>query len=393
MGTHAKFSPSGAKRWFNCPGSLTLSAYVDGGNDDNEHSVEGTAAHALVAYCLENQVDPFSLIGMNWYKDIPGYPDEAIRNLGIMEKLNAKRQETVDDIGHMVYHCLEISEAAPENAMIEAKVIVEGIGGHMWGTGDYIFHDIANNELHVVDYKNGFDPVPATDPQLLIYAQAACDTLRIQPGKIHTTVVQPRIGAPYKRTHTRTWGEMKTEFHAYREVALQYMENPVQETKPGTWCKWCRAKPICAKFQAQQADTPDASTDEDLKRAMARIPSIEMWVKDIKKRVYNRLMNGAKPKDVGGVLNETSPHRKFRDVSGDGTKLNDAAKAEFGDRAFTAPEVKSPAQLEKLPGGKAFVQEWSYKPKGSLVLAGLDSKKPHVTPQATKDRLTAIAEG
>ena len=46
-----------------------------------------------------------------------------------------------------------------------------------------------------------------------------------------------------------------------------------------------------------------------------------------------------------------------------------AAKRAFGDVAYTKPELKSPAQIDELPGGKVFTARWAYKPQGATTVA------------------------
>lgn len=51
MSDHARLSPSGSKKWFACPGSLTLESFVP--NESNEYSDDGTACHAVLEAALK----------------------------------------------------------------------------------------------------------------------------------------------------------------------------------------------------------------------------------------------------------------------------------------------------------------------------------------------------
>ena len=49
---------------------------------------------------------------------------------------------------------------------------------------------------------------------------------------------------------------------------------------------------------------------------------------------------------------------------------------EFGDDAFVDPKPKSPAQIEKLPKGKAFTTKWAHAPETSNKLVPIkDSRR------------------
>lgn len=52
-GAHARLSPSGAKRWMACSGSITLSEPFP--DESSSFADDGTACHAVAAECL---VDP-----------------------------------------------------------------------------------------------------------------------------------------------------------------------------------------------------------------------------------------------------------------------------------------------------------------------------------------------
>jgi hypothetical protein len=56
MGAHAKFSPSGASIWVNCPGALVLQDTAPDGT--SEHAERGTAAHELLELKLTGRATP-----------------------------------------------------------------------------------------------------------------------------------------------------------------------------------------------------------------------------------------------------------------------------------------------------------------------------------------------
>ena len=61
MSEHAVYSPSGAKKWMTCSGSIAMEAGEPG--DCNEYTDEGTAAHQLASMCLSAEALPSAYLG------------------------------------------------------------------------------------------------------------------------------------------------------------------------------------------------------------------------------------------------------------------------------------------------------------------------------------------
>jgi hypothetical protein len=62
------------------------------------------------------------------------------------------------------------------------------------------------------------------------------------------------------------------------------------------------------------------------------------------------------------------------------------AAARFGDNAYTLPKLLSPAAMEKLPEGKAFVSEWAYKPEAGYTVALADDPRPAVALKTPEEK-------
>ena len=69
---HALLSPSSAHRWINCPGSVGLIKDIP--EVMSEYALEGSAAHILAQYCLEDKNDAAKHVGrMYAVKEIDAY--------------------------------------------------------------------------------------------------------------------------------------------------------------------------------------------------------------------------------------------------------------------------------------------------------------------------------
>ena len=66
-------------------------------------------------------------------------------------------------------------------------------------------------------------------------------------------------------------------------------------------------------------------------------------------------------------------------------KLADEAVKKFGDDAYAPRELRSPAQVERLEGGRPFVAQWAYKPEvGQTVAPDTDARQGQTIRDATE---------
>ena len=61
-------------------------------------------------------------------------------------------------------------------------------------------------------------------------------------------------------------------------------------------------------------------------------------------------------------------------------------KSRFGADAMTVPELKTPAQMERIgDAAKKMVHEYAYTPQSGYTVAGIDDKRPGVTIQSVTE--------
>ena len=171
-GVHMKYSPSGASRWLNCPGSLTLNSDTEDRSSD--YAAEGTAAHALVHRCFLLDVDATDFPG----QQVEGFEINQEMAEGVQLYLDVIKSETLK---------------AGEGADVEIeKFVTCAANQDFGGTIDCLI--VSSECLTIVDFKYGVGVGVEVEGnlQLLSYATIAMSLID-KPKKVRLVVVQPRF--------------------------------------------------------------------------------------------------------------------------------------------------------------------------------------------------------
>ena len=310
---HAKLSPSGAHRWMACPGSVVLEAdYPDHGS---VFADEGTAAHTLAAYVLQDKTEADEYIG-------------EVIHVG-------ERKFTVDKtmaahVGNYVKLVRDL--AAGHTLLVERKVPIGHLTGETGATGtaDAVIINGAERNLTVVDLKYGMGvQVDAVEnPQLQMYALGAYEAYSVladfdtvsmyihmprlnHVSEYHISVAELLKFADEVRASALNVGQAKEKPYAdARDDTLSLKEylNPGEKQ-----CRFCKAKATCPALLAEVTDVvggkpataddfaqfaPDAADeigsvgDNYLSMAMAKVGLVEDWCKAIRAEVERRLLKG-----------------------------------------------------------------------------------------------------
>lgn len=378
---HSPLGASGAHRWMVCPGSVLLSEGIE--DEESEFAAEGTAAHTLGELCLDRSMitEPWELIG-GAIKGKSVYPPEYKKRIPKEAILVGK-----DMVDAVQYYLDQLEAWHPRedrnqgNHWVERKFHCPDIHEYFYGTSDFIFWDEATSTLHVWDYKHGAGIVVDVEdnPQLKYYAIGALEDLGLWDSatKIVIHIVQPR-------------GWHSDGAHRYTEIDPDDLDAwAFDELTPamdrglisrdvvfGEHCRFCAAR----KSQCPAVMAAIAELEELLKMAMknddegvelmtpaqvGRLMELEKLARPIIKaagqRAFKLLGQGKK---VPGV--KLVPAKKNR-VWKDGAAP--AARKLFSKRCMTKPDLKSPAQIDEMPGGKDFTARWAYKPEGDVTVA------------------------
>lgn len=313
---HAKLSPSGAHRWMACPGSVVLEAdYPDQGS---AYADEGTAAHTLAAYVLQDKTEADEYIG-------------EVIHVG-------ERKFTVDKTmaGHVGNYVKLVRElAAGHTLLVERKVPIGHLTGETGATGtaDAVIIDTDQEAITVVDLKYGMGvQVDAVEnPQLMMYALGAYEAYSVLGDFSYVSMYihMPRLN------HVSEYHIPVHELVAFGDqvraaasnvgLAMEHVSMERKNTsgpirpygewfKPGEkQCRFCKAKSSCPALLAEVTEvvggkpataedfaqfTPDAADelgsagDNYLSMAMAKVGLVEDWCKAIRAEVERRLLRG-----------------------------------------------------------------------------------------------------
>jgi hypothetical protein len=348
---HATYSASGSERWLECPGSIQLNEKLKaqgGGDGETEYAAEGTTAHELHEFLLQNRANIA----------------KAIITARASGKYN---EEMIYHVEASVREILDRLRKAGKGAelVIEARCDLPVSEPDQFGTTDAaIVEDFGL--LEVIDFKYGAGVAVSAEEnsQLIYYALGLAHRYNYNFERVRLTVIQPRkaIDGAFVRSWDTTV-ENLLEWKERFERGIQECKKPKPKFMAGDHCRFCSAKIVCKEFdnkalrsaQIAFADDGDAQLPkppspkmpiplEKLPKLLAAFPLIEQYIEAVREYAFEQIKAGSKVD--GWKLVEKRSVRKYNDVK----KAETAARRMFGMRALSLPELLSPAQLEKAVG-------------------------------------------
>ena len=326
---HARFSPSGAHRWVECPGAIALEAEYP--EDNSSYADEGTGAHALATLTLQNP-----------HSNCAAYHG---RRLEIREGVTVEVTEEMCEETQKYVDFVRAIEATGYTLAIEQRVDFSNtLGlepGEGFGTADAVL--FRGDEIVVVDlkYGKGVRVDAEENMQLMLYALGAMETFGDLFGpfqNITMVIHQPRMVAG-----VTTWTTDLARLEEFaRECATAAVDvKAAIRTKdlgkdiakaylhPGTkTCQWCKAKATCpalaakvqetigVEFDDLTAEIPAVSEmgDNSLPNAMASVDLIEDWCKAVRAETERRLLD-SKPVTGWKLVEGKKGNRQWTDAA------------------------------------------------------------------------------
>ncbi|MGD9724375.1 MAG: DUF2800 domain-containing protein [Pirellulales bacterium] len=378
---HSDLGASGTHRWMHCSGSVNLirnirATYEPGtGDNGNEYSRRGTDAHGLAAYCILMGEDP--RLEPNLEADdrdaVACYVDAAQKEVAEAHKR----------FGDAVTVLVEHRHHLPE------------VHNDFFGANDLAI--ITPAWTQIWDYKHGVGVLVEVkrNPQFMQYAVGCLrrtEHWKNDAYPVELVVAQPRGFHPDGpiRSWWTTVGDLKAWLENDWLRAARATEADGAPLITGLHCHdtFCEARLRCPAMRALVKRV--AATTEAEMKAMEDW-ELGLFAQDcivagrmrklVDEEVFARLRNGRK---VSGwkIVNKKGDRvfKQEREIEENGVKvtvtIEQAATKKFGDDAYAPRELRSPAQLERLDGGKKFVAEWAYKPdNGQTVAPDTDARQ------------------
>lgn len=239
---HATLGPSAAKRWINCPASVSLGAGVE--KTTSKYAEAGRTAHELAELKARKRFTPMN---KRTYTS-------QLKKIQAGE-FYASEMEGYTDLYVEVLEQHAMSFAAPPFIALETAVPIGAYtselkpdGSPATGTADCI--QIGGDTLWITDYKNGSGvPVDADhNPQMQLYALGALQLYAPVYGDmirtVRMTIVQPALKSvsdfEIGRAELEAWG---------REVVIPAAARATSADPgapcPGEWCRFCPVEHTC----------------------------------------------------------------------------------------------------------------------------------------------------
>ena len=164
------------------------------------------------------------------------------------------------------------------------------------------------------------------------------------------------------------------------------------KTVSGEHCRFCPVRyRACPQLLADMAEmeelmkTPAKKlTNAQLGKVLTFGENLKPFIKAANATAFIRLQDGKK---IAGVkLANGRTNRTWKD---DAEK---AIKAELGTKAYSQPELLTPAKIDALPGGVALTARYAYKPEGKLTVVSASDARVAIEKQDNKDLFKKVGK-
>ena len=406
---HSYWSASKFESIMLCPGKIVLE---DGAPENtNSYAAEGTAAHQVLTWALQEDRPAAAYIGRVIHLDRAGKvcePADAAYTYEVDAEMAEHVQVCVDYVNDLrgddgvVFADIRVNYSSYLDTPVESA----------WGTADVVV--ARGPELIVVDFKygRGVEVSAERNPQMSLYALGALQAyqgLVADFERVRMAIVQPRIKRAASEwdcsvEELEAWGR-STARSAVASATLA-AETRIDEEWEKTFlrpaekaCKFCKAKATCPALRAEVASSvnpsgnapasPDEFADLDvatsealkgaddawLSAALGKLDLIEDWCKAVRAEAERRLLAG-QPVPGWKLVQGKKGARQWADA-----KAAEEALKSMRLKQEDMYEMKliSPTTAEKLhKAGVIGPRQW---PRLQELITQSEGK-PHVAPES-----------
>lgn len=364
---HSPLGASSAERWMNCPGSIALLKTLQlPETDEPDYRKNGIAAHSAAAICLTTGSDAWEVVGQVHH--------------------GVEIDVEIADAIQVYLDAVRPGMARATLKYIEHRISQPSIHKDFFGTVDLgLIFDEGTGEINDYKHGEGIQVDVEWNPQLMYYAYGfACEFPGVRNWKLR--IIQPRGWHP--DGPIREWEISTDDLCAWAEKELLPAMARTEldhDLDAGPWCRFCPAKLVCplltSLFGAAAKANPNTIvnlSDDSLGRSYQYVQAVKFYLKAMEEETFRRLNIGG---DVPGTkLVNKKANRVYR------PEAKDKFAEQFGMEAYTQPELKSPAEMEKIgPAAAKLVKEYAYSPNTGLTVALASDKRVGVKVKTTTE--------
>jgi hypothetical protein len=373
---HSNVSPSGAERFFACPGSVGAQAKIDIVEPSNPAALEGLAIHELAAKCLREDIDPYDCIGET--VEVKDNYNETIEFTVNDDFAFAVRMYRNHILGVLTQHDISLKAL-----QIETFFKLPEVDKMASGTTDCSF--VAADTLYVYDLKGGRGIIvsPEENKQCMYYAIRPYIDARMFIKKIVIGIIQPRAK---EGDFIKIWETTPARMDRFikelkRAIALTRVANP--DFNAGEHCRFCSAQgncPVVQNSMIAKIDTVAPGIESVFPRVTEltpaqignALPSLAVLRGFIENLEGYALSLASKGEEIPNYsLVRGKKNRKYKDEQA-------VMDAFAGHDLFAAPKLRTPAQLEKIVGKEA-LNDYVFVPEGDLKLVPTKEAKDFIS--------------
>lgn len=353
---HLRYSPSGAKRWMKCPGSLNV--VRSEGDNDTVYSNRGTILHTIAENCVRFDTDP----AQHYTENINGY---------IVTK---------EDIDHILAYKRTIKRWSDLCGYTEPKLEefvrhpdIEDFGGTIDCLIDSPTH------LVIIDFKAGqgvyVDPVE--NPQLMSYM--SCVRRENETREMWVVVVQP--SSLIHDDSRKSWRVTNERLDRFEEdvraaIAIDKSGTDLVVLDDGSHCQFCPRMGECPAIIEdvddinQMIERGEAIEPERMSQLLTRKPVVNAFFRALEEKAIDILQEGT----------TLVPGYKLVEKQGrlawtiEDAEVLEMLESHGYDTNELARKLPTPTQIKKLLGEDA-IADISARPDRGVELAPEDSHK------------------